>query len=85
MPLLRGYQARAGLTQDELRLIPDLILARQYASLAISAWRAARYPWNADYILRNAPGARRGLAALAALGPGRLADALLTTAERPRP
>jgi hydroxylysine kinase len=41
----------------------------------ISAWRAARYPENAPYILRNAPVSRAGLDALAGLDPARLAEA----------
>ena len=38
------------------------------ATLTISAWRAALYPGNAAYILRNAASARAGLAAFQALG-----------------
>jgi hydroxylysine kinase len=36
-------------------------------TICVASWRAARYPENKDYILRNAPRARAGLAAFAAL------------------
>jgi hypothetical protein len=42
-------------------LLPALIMARLCTTLIITAWRAARYPENATYILRNQPMAKRGL------------------------
>jgi hydroxylysine kinase len=45
----------------------DLVAARMVTTVAITAFRAARYPENAAYILRNVPSARMGLAAFAAL------------------
>lgn len=82
-PLVAAYHARLPLLRDEIALLPDLIRARMLTSLAISSWRAVRYPENADYILRNAPSARAGLAALAEIGPEDLAGALLDACERP--
>lgn len=63
-PLTRAYHQANPLTDNELRLLPDLITARLVTTLTISAWRAARYPENAPYILRNAPTSRLGLDAL---------------------
>jgi len=80
-PLLAAYNSSLPLTQAEFRLLPDLIIARMLATLTISAWRAARYPENAAYILRNAPSAYAGLAAAARLTPGLIQAAC----ERPTP
>jgi hydroxylysine kinase len=74
--LVAGYRAECDLTAAELALLPDLITARLITTLTITAWRAARYPENAAYILRNAPAARAGLAALAHGDVRRLDDAL---------
>jgi hydroxylysine kinase len=82
-PLIAACHAEAPLTADEIALLPDLLTARLITTLTISAWRAARYPGNAAYILRNAPTSRRGLAALAALAPAHLADQLHHACERP--
>jgi len=64
-----AYAARLPLSQAELALLYDLILARMVTTLAIAGWRAARYPQNAAYILRNVPSASAGLDALRAAGP----------------
>ena len=44
--------------------------------LAIAYTRAARYPENAAYILRNVPTARDGLTALARLDPATIQTAM---------
>lgn len=82
-PLTRAYHQSNPLTALEISLLPDLITARLVTTLTISAWRAARYPGNAAYILRNAPTSRAGLDALTA--PEALAAHLLTACERPAP
>ncbi len=51
--VLDGYLARADLTPGELRLIPHLVMARVVARALISTHRAARFPENAAYLLRN--------------------------------
>jgi hydroxylysine kinase len=84
-PLISAYHAANPLTAPEIALLPDLITARLATTLTISAWRAARYPQNAAYILRNAPTSRAGLDALATIDPARLAKDLLTACERHRP
>jgi hydroxylysine kinase len=81
LPLIQAYDQANPLTRQELALLPDLITARLVTTLAITAWRAARYPENAAYILRNAPTSRAGLDAL---DPAALTDAVLAAAcERP--
>ena len=64
---VRAYHATLPLTATELRLFPDLVATRMLTTLAIASSRAARYPDNAVYILRNVATARAGLRALAAL------------------
>jgi Ser/Thr protein kinase RdoA (MazF antagonist) len=85
VPLTKAYTQANPLTEQEILLLPDLTAARLFTTLTITAWRAARYPDNAPYILRNAPVSRAGLAALAASDPARLAATLSRACERPRP
>ena len=54
-------------TDQEATLLPLMVASRMVTTLAITAFRAARYPENAAYILRNAPSATVGLVALAPL------------------
>lgn len=81
IPLIKAYTHANPLTAEEIHLLPDLITARLVTTLTISAWRAARYPENAAYILRNAPTSRAGLAALS--DPEALADTLLAACGTP--
>ncbi len=74
--LIGGYAAHLPLTAQETALLFDLITARMVTTLTITAWRAAMYPENAPYILRNAPSARAGLAAFRALGRDAVTRAL---------
>lgn len=74
--LVSGYASHLALDGQELDLLFDLITARMVTTLTITAWRAAIYPDNAAYILRNAPSARAGLAAFRALGRDRVTEAL---------
>ncbi len=66
--LISGYHAITSLTGSELDLLPDLMLARIVARLIISEWRAARFPENRAYILRNTPVARAQLSRLLTIG-----------------
>jgi hydroxylysine kinase len=52
------------LTEDEIALLPDLILTRHLTTLMITHWRASLYPDNAEYILRS-EGRARGILQLA--------------------
>jgi hydroxylysine kinase len=49
------------LSDIELATLPALIMARLCTTLVITSWRAALYPENSAYILRNQPMARKGL------------------------
>jgi hydroxylysine kinase len=65
--LIAAYHRVLPLQEIEVDLLYDLIGARLATTAAITSWRAARYPENSVYILRNAPRAWAGLAAFAAL------------------
>jgi hydroxylysine kinase len=51
--VLAGYLSVAPLRDDELAMVPHLVMARVIARALITTWRAARMPDNARYILRN--------------------------------
>ncbi|MDY0881639.1 phosphotransferase [Dongia soli] len=64
---IAAYHAVTPLEPIEIDLLYDLIGARLATTATITSWRAARYPENRAYILRNAPRAWAGLEAFAAL------------------
>ena len=51
--IIKGYQNRANLTENELVLIPNLVMARIIARALISTWRGKLFPDNYRYIMRN--------------------------------
>lgn len=71
-----AYHRTLPLTPLELGLVADLTAARMLTTICITSWRAAIYPSNAPYILRNFPSARDGLLALSALPRESLLEAL---------
>ncbi len=73
-----AYHTVLPLTLNEAKLILPLTETRWLTTLCIAAHRAARYPENAAYILRNTPLARAGLLSFAALDRSRAAQTLLT-------
>jgi len=50
---LRGYLRVADLTDEELSLLPHLVMARVVARALLTIWRARLFPDNAPYIMRN--------------------------------
>lgn len=80
--VVAGYCSVAPLLGAELEVLFDLIILRLAITIAITHWRAALYPHNRDYILRNAHAAAARLTALHDL-PAAAAQARLTeTLER---
>ncbi len=63
-----GYNEALKLTTLERGLLPDLIATRLGMTVLITGWRAAKYPENRDYILRNSLQAWGGLEHLRAVG-----------------
>lgn len=51
--VLTGYLQVTELTEEELRLIPHLVMARVVARALLTLWRATLFPRNQTYILRN--------------------------------
>ncbi len=85
---LAAYHRLCPLEALEVELLFDLLRARLVTTTVITAWRAARFPENRDYILRNAAAAAGHLAALAALPRARALRQLRDACPpppRPRP
>ncbi|WP_431854913.1 phosphotransferase [Azospirillum sp.] len=59
--MTRAYNAVLPLTPEEVNLLPELVAARLALTIGITNWRAAEYPENRAYILRNAERAFVGL------------------------
>jgi len=55
VPFVAAYHAVLPLQRAEVDLLFTLMTARLTMVVAISGWRAARYPENAAYLLRNNP------------------------------
>ncbi|RLM26322.1 hypothetical protein BIY28_01075 [Brenneria goodwinii] len=55
--IVKGYQRRIPLYDDELALLYELILARLTIRVLITEWRSVLFPENSEYILRHNPGA----------------------------
>lgn len=68
LALLSGYHSINPLRGEEIDLLFPLMAGRLAATLAITAFNAAREPDNAAYILKNAGIAMAGLAMLHAVG-----------------
>jgi hydroxylysine kinase len=51
--VLRGYLRVADLTDEEIDLMPHLVMGRIVARALLTIWRARLFPENAQYILRN--------------------------------
>lgn len=62
-----AYHAVSPLERAELDLLYDLIAARFVITVAITGWRAQRYPEDSAYILKNNATAWGGLAHLSSL------------------
>ena len=69
LELIAGYHRHTPLTVDEIGLLHELIVARVAVAISIASWRAARFPGNNDYILRNTATAWKRLEALSDLDP----------------
>ncbi|MEE4163317.1 MAG: phosphotransferase [Woeseiaceae bacterium] len=67
IPMLFAYSAVVPLADEEIAVLPDMILTRHLTTVMITHWRASLYPENRDYILRNEPRARNMLRRVADL------------------
>jgi Ser/Thr protein kinase RdoA (MazF antagonist) len=62
---LAAYTESLPLVDEEIELLPELVLARHLTTVMITHWRSAMYPDNRDYILRSEKRARRMLETIA--------------------
>lgn len=69
VPFTTAYHAHLPLTEQEIALLPDLIMTRLALIITIAQWRAARYPQNRDYLLRNLPRSWRSLQQITRYSP----------------
>jgi len=67
--MIAAYHAVLPLQPAELGILSDLIATRMAMTVVISSWRAARYPANRNYILRNNGAAWARLQRMAKLSP----------------
>jgi len=74
--VVSAYHAVTPLLRREIELLYDLIVTRLCAAVAITEWRARRYPHNRDYILKNTSIAWTALERLSAVEPSAAAAIL---------
>ncbi len=53
LDVVRGYHEVLPLREEELELLCDLVRTRLATRIVISEWRAAKFPQNKTYVLRN--------------------------------
>ncbi len=80
-----AYHSTMPLEAAEIAALPQLIALRHAISILITNWRAARYPDNRDYILRNQHHAVAGLQKLASLPESAAHERLLDACAEVRP
>jgi Ser/Thr protein kinase RdoA (MazF antagonist) len=51
--ILKGYLSIANLTNEELALIPHLVMGRVITRALLTLWRVKLFPENKRYIMRN--------------------------------
>lgn len=73
---LAGFHGRRALLAEEVDVLFTTIVARTVMRIAITEWRAVRFPENRAYILRNTPQAWLQFHRLAEIPHSRAADML---------
>lgn len=61
LDFLAAYVSVLPLTEDEILLLPDLIVTRHLTTVMIASWRTSLHPENREYLLRSETRARRML------------------------
>jgi hydroxylysine kinase len=80
--LLRGYLRVADLTDEELLLLPHLVMGRVITRALLTIWRGRLFPDNARYILRNTDQGWHQLAWFMARPMADISDDFSRTAKR---
>lgn len=73
---IAGFHSRRPLHEREIALLFTTIVARMVMRIAITEWRAVRFPENRAYILRNTPQAWLQFHRLAAIPPAKATEAI---------
>ncbi len=84
LQFLAAYTSVTPLSEDELVLLPKLISTRHALTIIVTNWRAAMFPDNAPYILRNQPASMRGLRGLLKMSPETAVANILSVSTRSR-
>jgi hydroxylysine kinase len=80
-----AYHSIVPFRASEIAALPELIALRHAITILITNWRAARYPDNRDYILRNQHHAVAGLQKLSSLPEAAVHERLLGACPGVRP
>ena len=80
--LLRGYLRHADLSDEELLLLPHLVMGRAVTRALLTMWRGRLFPDNARYILRNTEQGWHQLAWFMARPMDDISNEFLLTARR---
>jgi Ser/Thr protein kinase RdoA (MazF antagonist) len=79
--LVGAYHQVMTLSEIEIDLVPDLVMARLVQSLTIGAWRAELHPENRDYILADAEPAWQAMLRLDQIGTEAMLRAVVDACE----
>lgn len=75
--IMEGYLGIAELTDEELALIPHLVMARVVTRALLTLWRTKLFPENERYIMRNTEQGWHQLAWFLARSPQEVSDILM--------
>lgn len=75
--IMTGYLSIAELTEQEILLIPHLVMGRVVARALLSLWRAKLFPENQTYILRNTEQGWHQLEWFLAHSPDQISETLI--------
>jgi hydroxylysine kinase len=73
---IAAFHSVRSMSEDELAILPALIVARHATTIVITSLRAAAHPNNAQYILRNRPSAESGLSQMLSVAHAEAVDYL---------
>lgn len=82
LEVVAGYHAADPLSDGDLPLIGEFMLARLAARIIVSQWNAARDPGNKDYLLRRTPQATEHFGLLRAIPAGVIGKRLAQCLEK---
>ncbi|SDX78601.1 Ser/Thr protein kinase RdoA involved in Cpx stress response, MazF antagonist [Ruegeria halocynthiae] len=80
--VLRGYLQVTELTEDEIALIPHLVMGRVILRALLTLWRTKMFPENTRYIMRNTYQGWHQLNWFLARSPDQVSDLLMSFADQ---